>query len=135
MSLLRQLWGFYAACASTRNERNALGNPKGVQRIATAAEDGFTRTIYWTHRYCTVQRLGSAELWIIAAQRGFQQLDSAESRVIAGQRGFIRNVFLNLPICKILRIWQAPIHLSLIPVTRIPSLCGESFHNDVLHFF
>ncbi|EZA60240.1 hypothetical protein X777_13328 [Ooceraea biroi] len=33
-NLLRQLWGFYAACASLRNERNALGNPKGVQRIA-----------------------------------------------------------------------------------------------------
>lgn len=35
-NLLRQLWGFYAACASIRNERNALGNPKGVQRIASA---------------------------------------------------------------------------------------------------
>ncbi|KYM76523.1 hypothetical protein ALC53_12966 [Atta colombica] len=54
-SLLRQLWGFYAACASTRNERNALGNPKGVQRIATA-----WRMIYWTHRFCTIQQPVSA---------------------------------------------------------------------------
>ncbi|KYQ50344.1 hypothetical protein ALC60_10659 [Trachymyrmex zeteki] len=54
-SLLRQLWGFYAACASTRNERNALGNPKGVQRIATA-----WRMIYWTHRFCIIQQPGSA---------------------------------------------------------------------------
>lgn len=34
-NLLRQLWGFYAACASILNESNALGNPKGVQRIAS----------------------------------------------------------------------------------------------------
>lgn len=106
MGLLRQLWGFYAACASTWNERNALGNPKEVQRITTAIEDGFTRTIYRTHRSYTIQHLGSRESWIIAAQRGFQQLGSAESRIIAAQRGFIGNA-LNLPI------QRQPIHLSV----------------------
>ncbi|EFN75772.1 hypothetical protein EAI_09776 [Harpegnathos saltator] len=38
VNLLRQLWGFYAACASIPDERNALGNPKRVQRILHRTE-------------------------------------------------------------------------------------------------
>ncbi|TGZ54306.1 hypothetical protein DBV15_10663 [Temnothorax longispinosus] len=64
--------------------------PKESNALQRQSEDGFTRTIYWTHRFCAVG----------------QQLGSAESRIITAQRGFI---VLNLPI-KILQIQQEPIH-------------------------